>query len=240
MSYSQIQDTFLFKNRVGVRLEEQWAEWRRLAESGQMFRPLKEGAHLLIGLFPLSSVEKRQQIDLEAIYEPSTVLMNGHRWGGCSKAFNFEGLAVYSGLRSENLEHLAQVSRYGEIIFAESVGHSWQDRKIIPSIDATHLIAETVTSMLALASKFSLGDEWYLNGELADVDGYEFVWRSGMWDEAVKFPRTRLQFPRLRLQSLEPEEGCAVALRPWLDLFWQAHGLPKCHLYMDDGSLRKQ
>lgn len=238
MSYSQIEDTFLFKNKLGTRLDEQWAEWRHLAETDQMFRPLVEGARLFIGLIPISAIERRQQIDLEAIYDPSTVLMNGSRWGGCSKSFNFEGLAVYSGYRSEKLEHLAQISRYGEIIFSESIGHEWQGKRIIPSVAVTHLIVETVSSMLAMARNFSLEDEWYLSGELSGVADYSFAWRSGMWDEASQFPRARLPFPRLRIKNLEAEDNCALFHRPWLDVFWQMHGLPKCHLYQDDGSLK--
>lgn len=240
MTYDQIADAMVGRDRADRYLEAQWREWLDHLNKDMTFRPVSQLPALSVGLMPVIASRKTQVVDLEAIYPRASALMDGPRWGGCSTRFNFEGLAVYPGNRDERLEHLVQISRFGSLLSFDVVGWEYQAENVIPSIGLSQLIADTVRRLVPFAKQLGIAGEWILKGGVFGIGDHKFVWRDGYsFSENVKFPRDSLEFPDLLVPDIASQNSDDSFVRPWLDILWQAHGRSKCSLYADDGALRR-
>lgn len=241
MTYDQISDAMVGRDRADQLLESQWREWLGHLDSDLAFRPVSQLPALSVGLMPVVAAQKRQVVDLEAIQPRATSLMDGPRWGGCSTRFNYEGVAVYPGNRDERLEHLVQISRFGSLLSFDVVGRDYEAENVIPSIGLSQLIADTVKRLMSFAKLLGVASDWVLKAGIFNIGDHKFVWRDGWaFPESARFPRNDLEFPNLLIPDISSQEPNDSIVRPWLDILWQAHGRSRCALYDEDGTLKQR
>lgn len=243
MSFEQIRGAFDRTATLAERANEIIRQ--RLEDIAARRTPtpiMGNGPVWVLHLVPLAGVGGRMQADLRAIHEKSFVNYLGKDWGGGSRTFNFDGLAIHPGGKSvDGYDAYAHVFRNGAIEHASIGGDKQQvqqggpERSIVWSLPMSKFFWESATVSLKELRAMGFSGPALMSIALLTARGFEL----GIGNVFHRFSRgvaDRLNFvvPPTWIESLETV-NLSEALRPMLDSLWQAFDVARC-LDFDEGT----
>jgi hypothetical protein len=196
---------------------------------------LGDGPIWTVHVVPISGVGGRVQPDLREIHSRTFVNFLGDDWGGGSRTFNFDGLAIHPGGRNaDGYYAYAHVFRNGAIEHA-SLGGSKQpmqqggpERSFVWSLGMTKFFWKSATTSLNELQRMGFSGPALLSIALLSAKGYEL----GIGDVFHPFGRSAadrqsLVVPPGWIENLETAD-LSETLRPMLDSIWQAFDAARC------------
>ena len=196
---------------------------------------LGDGPIWAIHVVPISGIGGRVQVDLHDLHSRTFVNFLGDDWGGGSRRFNFDGLAIHpGGNNAEGYYAYAHVFRNGAIEYASLGGakkpmqQGGAERSIVWSLGMTRFFWKSATVSLNELKRMGFSGPALLSIALLSAKGYEL----GIGDVFHPFGRSaadrqNLVVPPAWIESLETVD-LSEPLRPMLDSIWQAFDVASC------------
>ncbi|MEZ2310517.1 helix-turn-helix domain-containing protein [Paraburkholderia sp. RCC_158] len=235
LSYDQLRSAF-DKNASLAGQAKLFVEGRVAAiREGHAIRPLISGPQSLLHVIPVGRGIDASAVDVASLHDGkySEYILPG--WPGASRSLNLEGLVVHPPSDADGHYAYLQVFRSGAIEAVTFTGHSFADRKIIPSTTASNFFRDALKIAFTSFRTQGISGPAVIAGALLRVDGYEL----GVDSRSFSFnrfasDRDNMFLPRLWVDDVGSAEVDAYA-RPLLDVMWQAFGANRCFEYSEDG-----
>lgn len=101
MSFDQLRGAFDRTATLAERARRFIAERLQLVADSKTTAPLLSGPHWVVHFVPVAGLAGRKAVDLRNIYAQTFTEFLGEDWGGGSRTFNFDGLLIHPGGRTE-------------------------------------------------------------------------------------------------------------------------------------------
>lgn len=242
MSYEQVRSAFDRTASLSEQARKYVGERVGLIAERKTPTRLLSGPAWVLHFVPLAGIAHRQSIDLRPLYADGFLRFLGSEWGGGSRTFNFDGLAVHPGAQSDE-GHYAynHIFRNGVLEAAQVGGGKRQidrggpERMIVWSLDMSHFFYRAASLFLDAAKGWGFAGPAMLGVALLNVEGYEL----GIGDVFHRFSKVTADRPHLVPPAIWINDidrmSLDDAIRPSLDMLWQAFGLSRC-LDFDEGT----
>ena len=235
MTYEQIRSSFDRTATLAEKARRFVSARLDLIAQRRTPAPMRQGPIWVLHLVPLAGIAERQSVDLREVYSQSYINFIGADWGGASRTFNFDGLVVHPGGGQDD-GHYAynHLFRTGALEAAQTGGvtrkfdQNGPERSIVWSLEMSRFFYQSATNFIARAKGWGFGGPALLGIAVLNVQGFEL----GIDDAFHPFSRATADRPNLippevwieNLESVNVDD----ALRPSLDVLWQAFGLERC------------
>lgn len=194
--------------------------------------PMMQGPSWILHLVPLSGIAERKSVDLREVYAQSFESFIGKDWGGGNRTFNFDGLVVHpGGAPNDGYYAYHHLFRTGALEAAQFGGSKQQDDRkspIVWSLDMSNFFYETAKKFIERAKAWGFGGPALLGIAVLNVQGF------ALGIEGFRHPfsqatadRPNLIPPEAWIENLD-SVNIDDALRPSLDVLWQAFGRERC------------
>jgi hypothetical protein len=235
MTYEQIRAAFDRTATLAEKARNFVAVRNDLIATRKTPTPMMHGPIWVLHLVPLAGVAERLSVNLRDIYSQSFSNFSGPDWGGASRSFNFDGLVVHpGGMHEDGFYVYTHIFRTGAIEAAQiggderQIGQNGPERSIVWSLDMSKFFYSSATKFIAAAKSWGFGGPALLGVAILNVQGYEL----GIGNVFHPFSRATADRPHLippevwidNLDTVNVDD----ALRPSLDVLWQAFGLERC------------
>jgi hypothetical protein len=197
--------------------------------------PTLQGPNWVLHLVPLAGIAQRKTVNLREVHAQSFSRFAGPDWGGISRTFNFDGLAVHpGGAQADGYYVYTHIFRTGALETAQLGGDKRQttqggpERAIVWSLDMSKFFHSSVTKFIEAARSWGFAGPALLGVAIVNVQGFEL----GIGNAFHRFSqatadRPNLILPEVWINSLDTV-SIDDAIRPSLDMLWQAFGVERC------------
>jgi hypothetical protein len=197
--------------------------------------PLMAGPLWVVHLLPIAGLAGRKTVDLNSLYSNDFMKFIGNGWGGGSRTFNLDGLAVHPGVRQDGGYHAYNhIFRTGAI---EGVRLGGARRKIDPngpecaivwSLEMSNFFHYSVGTFIQSVKSWGFVGPAVLSIAVLQVEGYELLIGNSYhpFSQAVS-DRPHLVLPEVWIENLDTAD-IDSAVRPLMDMLWQAFGAERC------------
>lgn len=234
LTYSQIRQAF---DQSSSLLVQARADWQRRVEGvmrGETWKPMKDTPLAIIRLTPLAGLSGEVGIDVHKAQEDFAGFTFPDWWGG-SRTYNLDGLVVYPG-SSEPLAAYTQIYRSGIMETIRNIGHPWQEDLIIPSTTISDFIRSAIIKFGSKAPQYKIFGPAIINVALLNAEKYKFgVGGNSMFPRAFSTDRANIILPEVMIEQVADFENYDDAVKPLLDILWQAFGVDRCLEYNANG-----
>jgi hypothetical protein len=235
MSYEQIRSAFDRTATLAEKARHFVATRNDLIGKRKTPTPVMQGPIWVLHLVSLAGIAERRTVDLRELHSRSFTDFIGPGWGGASRTFNFDGLAVHpGGARDDGHYTYNHIFRTGAMEAAQIGGGQRQidnggpERSIVWSLDMSKFFHWSASKFIQSAKSLGFGGPALLGVAILDVQGYEL----GIGDAFHRFSQATADRPHLIPPEVWIDNLDTVsiddALRPSLDVLWQAFGLERC------------
>lgn len=228
MTYDQLRTAFDRTATLRDRARAFRQERVQKIISRQTWRNMPAGPLFAMHFVPLQSAAGGELVDVRALYNDyQDFIFRG--WSGASRILHLDGLSVYMPRRDDNpTPAYTQVFRSGALEAVSWMGHTVDDRNIIPGLIAADFIKEAVIRFLASAKKLNLSGPAIIGAVLADIGDFTFGYAS---QETARADRPHLILPEVWIERAEAVEDPESIWRPLADLLWQCFDLETCNAF---------
>lgn len=235
MTYEQIRSAFDRTATLAERARRFIAARLDLVAQRGTPTPMMPGPVLALHLVPLAGVGERRSVDLREIYAQSFTGFADPDWGGASRHFNFDGLAIHPGRTAGGTYYTyAHVFRTGAIEAVRLGGttrpleEGGPERSIVWSLDMSKFFHSSATNCVTAAKRWGYGGPALLGVAILNVQGFELgIGGSSYPFSGVTADRPHLVPPEAWIDNLATV-SVDDALRALLDVLWQAFGRERC------------
>lgn len=235
MTYEQIRSAFDRTATLSERARRFVATRLELVAERKTPTPVMEGPIWVLHLVPLAGIAERRTVDLRELHSNTFTEFIGPDWGGASRKFNFDGLAVHPGGTRDDAHYTYNhIFRTGALEAAQIGGAKRQteaggpERSIVWSLDMSKFFHWSASKFIRSAKKWGLGGPALMGIAILNVQGYELA----IGDVFHRFSRATADRPHLIPPEVWIDDIDTVsiddALRPSVDVLWQAFGLERC------------
>lgn len=235
MSYEQIRSAFDRTATLAEKARHFVATRNDLIGQRKTPTPVMPGPIWVLHLVPLAGIAERRTVDLRELHSRSFTDFIGQDWGGASRTFNFDGLAVHPGAaRDDGHYTYSHIFRTGAMEAAQIGGGPRQidnggpERSIVWSLEMSKFFHWAASKFIQSAKSWGFGGPALLGVAILDVQGYEL----GIGDAFHRFSKATADRPHLIPPEIWIDNLDTVSiddvLRPSLDVLWQAFGLERC------------
>jgi Putative DNA-binding domain len=242
MSYDQIRSAFDRTATLAERSRRSIAERLQAIAQRKTPTPLMAGPTWVLHIVPLSGIAERRFVNLREVYNGSFTDFLGKGWDGGTRSFNFDGLAIHPG-DSLGDGHYSYVHIFrtgvlegGQLGGAKrQVGSNGPERAIVWSLSMSQYFHERAETFLRALKRWGFSGPALLQLALLNVQAFEL----GIGEVFHQFSHSTADRPHLIppgvwIDAID-QTDVDVALRPSLDMVWQAFGQDRC-LDFDENS----
>ncbi|WP_027780379.1 AlbA family DNA-binding domain-containing protein [Paraburkholderia caledonica] len=173
LSYDQLRSAF-DKNASLAGQAKLFVEERVAAiREGHAIRPLISGPQSLLHVIPVGRGIDASAVDVASLHDGKYAEYILPGWTGASRSLNLEGLVVHPPADADGHYAYLQVFRSGAIEAVTFTGHSFADRKIIPSTTASNFFRDALKIAFTSFRTQGISGPAVIAGALVGVDGYE-------------------------------------------------------------------
>lgn len=235
MSYEQIRSAFDRTATLAEKARHFIATRNDLISRRKTPTPMMSGPIWVLHLVPISGMAERRVVDLRKLYSESFIEFGGQDWGGCSRTFNFDGLSVHPGaVQDEGYYTYNHIFRTGALEAARiggstlSINRGEPTRSVVWSLDMSKFFYRTASTFIQSLKGWGFAGPALLGVAILEVKGYE-LGIGGAFHRFSKaaVDRQHLIPPEVWIDNLETV-SVDDALRPSLDVLWQAFGMERC------------
>jgi hypothetical protein len=235
MSYDQIRSAFDRTATLAERSRRFVAERLHAIAQHKTPTPVIAGPTWVLHIVPLSGIAERQSVNLREIHQGSFTDFIAKNWSGGSRSFNFDGLAIHPGGRNDDGYYsYVHIFRTGILEGAQLGGAKRQvdsngpERAIVWSLSMSQYFHELASTFLRALKRWGFSGPALLKLALLNVQGFEL----GIGEVFHQFShgiadRPHLIPPEVWIDAIDQSDVDA-ALRPSLDMIWQAFGQDRC------------
>jgi len=235
MTYDQIRNAFDRTATLADRAREFIAKRQQAVATRTTSSPVLAGPIVAVHAVPLAGLAERRSVDLQNVYHSTFSNFMGLDWGGASRSFNFDGLVIHpGGNKDDGYYAYTHIFRFGALEACSLSGEKRQiqqgqpERSIIWSLDLSRFVHSNATKFLSSLQAWDFGGPAFLSIALLNTKGYEL----GIGEVFHPFSRAtadrdHLIPPPSWIESIGSTPVDA-AVRPALDMLWQAFGLERC------------
>jgi hypothetical protein len=238
MDVSEIRTAFGLREGVVERIERFRDERLARIVGGNASVLLKSEATVVLHMASLPSFANRDLVDVFAKFENGTqmILPLAGVSGGNVARFNLYGLVNLVGDSLKGVDSYGQLFRSGAI---EGVDCMMSDRSgpYFESIAFANMIVGAVKNNLATLRAFDIGFPVFVMLSFCNARGVRMkvmqqqpgmgdFFGNPLTDQVVTFPEIQIE---------GPDVDVPTALRPLLNIVWNAFGLPVCDMYNQTG-----
>lgn len=235
MTYDQIRSTFDRTATLAERARTFITERLRAIASRTTATPVLPGPTAVVLVVPLAGIAERRTVDLQQIYHSTFINFMDRDWSGASRSFNFDGLAVHpGGKNNDGFYAYTHIFRSGTLEGCRLSGAERQlqqgqpERFVVWSLGLSNFVHSNATNFLNSLQTWGFGGPAFLSVALLNTKGYEL----GIGDVLRPFSRAaadrdHLIPPPSWIESIG-STPVDTAVRPAMDMLWQAFGLDRC------------
>ncbi|MBU9426443.1 AlbA family DNA-binding domain-containing protein [Burkholderia gladioli] len=235
LSYDQLRGAFDKNASLAGQAKLFVAERIEAIRKGHSIRPLIAGPQSVLHVIPVGMGIDASSVDVASLHDGKFTEYVLPGWPGATRSLNLEGLVVHPPADADGHYAYLQVFRSGAIEAVTFAGHSFPDRKIIPSTTASKFFRDALQIAFRSFRTQGISGPAVIGGAILGVDEYEL----GVDSRSFSFnrfasDRDNMFLPRLWVDDVGSAEVDAYA-RPLLDVMWQAFGATRCIEYSEDG-----
>lgn len=235
MTYDQIRNAFDRTATLADRARTFIAKRLQAIASRTTASPVLVGPVAVVHAIPLSGMAERKFVDLQHVYHSTFSNFMGRDWGGASRSFNFDGLVIHPGGKNDDGYYAyTHLFRSGGMEACRLSGGKRElqqgqpERSIVWSLDLSLFVHSNAVNFLTSLQTWGFGGPAFLSIALLNTKGYEL----GIGDVFHPFSRAaadrdHLIPPPSWIDSIG-STSVDAAVRPAMDMLWQAFGLERC------------
>jgi hypothetical protein len=236
LSYEQLRRAFDKNASLAAHAKLFVLERVKAIQEGHTIRPLIAGPQCVLHVIPAGRGIDVSAVDVGSLHDGrfTDYILPG--WPGASRSLNLEGLVVHPPSDVDGHYAYVQVFRSGAIEAVSFAGHSFGDRKIVPSTTASRFFRDVLQIAFNSLRNHEIFGPAVVSGAILGVDGYELGvdGRSFMFNRFAS-DRDNMFLPQLWVDDVAFAKADDHA-KPLLDTMWQAFGVKRCFEYSEDGS----
>ena len=240
LDVSELRDAFLRNATVAERIRTFRTERLVDIAADRTPMPVKSGAKLLLHLLPLESFSAPQQLDVLRYYD-ATHLMEPMSTRGANRRITVDGVLTYSSFEgpSGSYTHLFRTGLM-EALDAEVLNHTYEGRHQIPSTSFEDRCLNYTAKYLAILQDLGVHPPVYVFITLLGAKGRWLATRKGFDDPIERYPIGQEVVMLPEVVVYDYSVPIQPALRPSLDVVWNACGYPRSPNFAADGSWAPQ
>jgi len=203
---------------------------------GRTWQPMMKGPVALVQLIPLMSMSERRRVDVSSL---DAEAFRTKSLPSLSSARNLDGLVGFAKLRDEGLFAYVMLYRNGALSSVRTARMTIDDRKVIPSTTVAAHFRDSYMSFLKIAGLLNLSGPAIFSCAVLNTDDYAFGFSQQYTERSLVFAdRSHIVLPELWIDRLDAAPDVDVAVKPILDVLWEAFDMPACTEYDTSGMWR--
>lgn len=235
LSYDQLRIAFDRNASMADQAKLFVADRIEAIRKGHAIRPLLSGPQSVLHVIPVGRAIDVSSLDVASLHDGKFTEYILPGWSSATRSLNLEGLVVHPPGDEGGHYAYVQVFRSGAIEAVTFAGHSFTDRKLIPSTTASKFFRDALQIALNGFRTVGISGPAVIGGAILGVDGYELaVGGQSFSFNRLASDRDNMFLPGFWIDDVASAEIDAYA-RPLLDVIWQAFGAKRCLDYSDDG-----
>ena len=194
-------------------------------------RPIGSDPIALLQVVPIAGLAGRLNFDVRKFYQDGYLNFSSRDWGGLSREFNLEGVAVYSPGSEDGY---TQIYRTGameatHLVGEDRMGAAGQPaQRIVFSRDMVNFFRNGLNTYLMTAKSTGIVGPVAISVSLMQCEGFELATNNLRFTHRRNpYKRRHLIVPPKMIENLELVDIDAC-IRPLMDIVWQAFGIERC------------
>lgn len=235
MTYSQIRTAFDRTSTLVQQAQEFVKHRHELISDYKTPVILNKGPVMTLHLVPLAGLAGRRSVDLREVNNTAVTEFQENEFFVGKGKFNFDGLTLSPPDQGKGAIGYTHVYRDGSLEASLVVGReidtsgSGPVRKFVPDRRISQFVRSRSSRFLSKAQEWGFTGPAILNVGILNVEGYEMGVDVGFYDDNAAIADRKQFVPPYSWIENIGTTNVDAAIRPTLDIIWQAFGHDRCN-----------